>query len=71
MSNASCPSWSSCWWTCWDSSIIILLLPFYAARFGASPLTVGLLSATYPMMQFLAAPVLGRLSDRFGRKKEA
>jgi len=49
-------------------SIIIPLLPFYAARFGASPLTVGLLGATYPLMQFLAAPVIGRLSDRLGRK---
>jgi len=49
-------------------SIIIPLLPLYAARFGASPLTIGILQATYPFMQFVGAPVLGRLSDRFGRK---
>jgi DHA1 family tetracycline resistance protein-like MFS transporter len=49
-------------------SIIIPLLPLFAARFGATPLVVGILQATYPMMQFLGAPVLGRLSDRFGRK---
>lgn len=49
-------------------SIIIPLLPLYAARFGADPLTVGILQATYPMMQFIGAPILGRLSDRFGRK---
>ncbi len=49
-------------------SIIIPLLPLYAARYGASPLTIGILQATYPMMQFLGAPILGRLSDRFGRK---
>lgn len=49
-------------------SIIIPLLPLYAARFGSSPLIIGILQATYPMMQFLGAPVLGRLSDRFGRK---
>jgi DHA1 family tetracycline resistance protein-like MFS transporter len=49
-------------------SIIIPLLPLYAARFGASPLTIGILQAAYPMMQFLGAPILGRLSDRFGRK---
>lgn len=49
-------------------SIIIPLLPLYAARFGSDPLTVGILQATYPMMQFLGAPILGRLSDRFGRK---
>jgi MFS transporter, DHA1 family, tetracycline resistance protein len=49
-------------------SIIIPLLPLYAARFGSSPLMIGVLQATYPMMQFLGAPILGRLSDRFGRK---
>ncbi len=49
-------------------SIIIPLLPLYAARFGASPLMIGILQATYPIMQFLGAPILGRLSDRFGRK---
>jgi MFS transporter, DHA1 family, tetracycline resistance protein len=49
-------------------SIIIPLLPLYAARFSATPLVIGILQASYPMMQFLGAPVLGRLSDRFGRK---
>jgi len=49
-------------------SIIIPLLPLYAARFSATPLVIGILQATYPTMQFLGAPILGRLSDRFGRK---
>src|SRR5512133_1285840 len=49
-------------------SIIIPLLPLYAARFSATPLVIGVLQATYPMMQFLGAPILGRLSDRYGRK---
>ncbi|MEP7288513.1 MAG: MFS transporter [Chloroflexota bacterium] len=49
-------------------TIIIPLLPLYAATFGADPTTIGLLSAAYPLMQFVGAPVLGRLSDRFGRK---
>src|SRR5512138_3755763 len=49
-------------------SIIIPLLPLFAARFGATPLLVGILQAAYPLMQFLGAPLLGRLSDRFGRK---
>ena len=49
-------------------SIIIPLLPLFAARFGATPFVVGILQATYPMMQFIGAPILGRLSDRFGRK---
>ena len=49
-------------------SIIIPLLPLYAARFGTTPIIIGILQATYPMMQFIGAPILGRLSDRFGRK---
>src|SRR6185369_10388186 len=49
-------------------SIMIPLLPFYAARFGADAYIVGLLSATYPIMQFIGAPLLGRLSDRIGRR---
>lgn len=49
-------------------SIIIPLMPLYAARFGANALVIGLLGSTYPFMQFIGAPVLGRLSDRFGRR---
>src|SRR5215211_7991197 len=49
-------------------SIIIPLLPLYAARFSATPMVIGILQATYPLMQFIGAPLLGRLSDRFGRK---
>src|SRR5215216_6625845 len=49
-------------------SIIIPLLPLFAARFSATPLVIGILQATYPLMQFVGAPILGRLSDRFGRK---
>lgn len=49
-------------------SIIIPLLPLYAARFGAEPIVIGILQAAYPLMQFVGAPILGRLSDRFGRK---
>ena len=49
-------------------SIIIPLLPLFAARFGANPLLIGILQAAYPAMQFIGTPVLGRLSDRFGRK---
>ena len=49
-------------------SIIVPLLPLFAARFGATPFLIGILQATYPLMQFIGAPILGRLSDRFGRK---
>lgn len=49
-------------------SIVLPLLPYIANRYAATPFQVGLLGAMYPVFQFLAAPVLGRLSDRFGRK---
>ncbi|PKN97653.1 MAG: hypothetical protein CVU42_15285 [Chloroflexi bacterium HGW-Chloroflexi-4] len=49
-------------------TIIIPLMSFYAASFGANATTIGLLGAAYPAMQVVGAPILGRLSDRFGRK---
>ena len=48
--------------------IIIPLLPFYAESYGANALTVGLLSTSYSLMQFIFAPVWGRWSDRIGRR---
>jgi len=48
--------------------IIIPLLPFYAETFGASPVVVGLLFAVFSLCQLAAAPVLGDLSDRYGRR---
>ncbi len=49
-------------------TIIIPLLPIYAASFGANPFVIGALGAAYPIMQFFGAPLLGRLSDRYGRR---
>jgi len=49
-------------------TIIIPLMPLYAASFGSDAFTIGLLGAAYPVMQFIGAPLLGRLSDRYGRK---
>ena len=49
-------------------SIIIPLLPLFAARFGATPFIIGILQAAYPTMQFVGTPILGGLSDRYGRK---
>jgi len=48
--------------------IVIPILPLYAEDFGPSPLVFGLLMASFSLMQFLFAPLLGRLSDRFGRR---
>ncbi|MBV9522774.1 MAG: MFS transporter [Alphaproteobacteria bacterium] len=48
--------------------IVIPLLPFYGERFGASPLAVTLLMATYSFFQLFTAPLWGRLSDRRGRR---
>ena len=48
--------------------IIIPLLPFYAETFGASPFVIGLLFASFSLSQLIAAPVLGELSDRWGRR---
>jgi multidrug resistance protein len=48
--------------------IVLPLLPFYAEEFGATPLQVTLLIASYAAMQFVAVPIWGRLSDRLGRR---
>jgi multidrug resistance protein len=48
--------------------IVLPILPLYAERFGASPATIGLLVASFSAAQFVCAPILGRLSDRIGRK---
>lgn len=48
--------------------IIIPLLPLYARTFQAGPNTIALLMATFSFFQFLFAPILGRWSDRIGRR---
>ncbi|MCA9652260.1 MAG: MFS transporter [Myxococcales bacterium] len=82
MTNASTPSggdedvpvaaFATLWLTLFIDlvgfGIIIPVLPFYATSFGASPQVVTLLSTSYSLAQFLAAPVLGRISDRVGRR---
>jgi DHA1 family tetracycline resistance protein-like MFS transporter len=49
-------------------TIILPLLPFYAEKYGASPAVVGLLVSTYALCQLIAGPMLGRMSDRTGRR---
>ena len=48
--------------------IVIPLLPFYAEHFNATPFEVGMLVAVYSLAQFIFSPILGRMSDRYGRR---
>ncbi len=50
--------------------IVIPVLPFYTegTTFNATPRTVGLLFASYSVMQLIFSPILGRLSDKYGRR---
>ena len=48
--------------------IILPSLPYYARELGASGLGLGILFTSYSLAQFLGAPVLGRISDRAGRR---
>ena len=64
------------YWTIWTTvaldlvgfGIIVPILGRYAERYGASGLQVGLLFASFSLAQLISAPLLGRLSDRIGRK---
>jgi MFS family permease len=49
-------------------TIVLPLLPFLAQRYGASPLVATSLFACFSVCQFFSGPVLGRISDRVGRK---
>lgn len=49
--------------------IILPLLPYIAEKYSATPIMIGLLSGTYSLFQFVSGPILGRLSDRFGRRR--
>jgi MFS transporter, DHA1 family, tetracycline resistance protein len=48
--------------------IIIPVLPLYAEHFRASPMAIGWLTGIYSGMQIIFTPILGKLSDRFGRR---
>ena len=48
--------------------IILPLLPFYSQRLGATPFVVGSLISVYALCQLVAGPVVGTLSDRYGRR---
>src|SRR5438034_7246314 len=48
--------------------IVLPILPMYALRFGAQGIGYGALVFVFSAMQFLATALLGRLSDRIGRR---
>src|SRR5215213_6413131 len=48
--------------------VIIPLLPFYAKIYAASDFQVGLLFSVYSICQLIASPILGLISDRYGRR---
>ncbi|MFC7204922.1 MFS transporter [Haloferax namakaokahaiae] len=48
--------------------VVIPILPFYVRSFGVSDVYIGLLAASYSLMQFVFAPILGRISDQRGRR---
>jgi MFS family permease len=48
--------------------MVFPILPLFAKTFNASSFQVGLLIALLAFIQFLTAPLLGKLSDKYGRK---
>jgi DHA1 family tetracycline resistance protein-like MFS transporter len=50
-------------------SIVMPSLVFLVTRYGGNALVFGLMGATYSFFQLLAAPLLGRWSDRYGRRR--
>src|SRR3954470_7117669 len=49
-------------------TIILPLLPFFAEHLGASPFVVGMIVGDYALCQLIAGPIIGRISDKVGRK---
>ena len=48
--------------------MVIPILPFYVEQFNAGGSALGLLMAVYALMQFFMSPIIGALSDRYGRR---
>lgn len=51
-----------------SAGAVLPVLPFYLRELGATPLVLGIILGAEALSQFVAAPILGQLSDRFGRK---
>ena len=48
--------------------IIFPIMPFFAKNIGATPADIGIIFGLFALMQFLASPFWGQLSDQFGRR---
>ncbi len=49
-------------------SLIFPILPFLVERFRSDAFTLGLLASSFAIAQFIASPIIGALSDRYGRR---
>jgi MFS family permease len=49
-------------------ALALPMLPFWAQESGADPTAIGLMMASYSIAQFVFTPIVGALSDRFGRR---
>ncbi len=49
-------------------SLIIPFIPYMVEDLGGNPLTTGLIMTIFSLSQFISSPIIGKLSDKFGRK---
>src|SRR3982750_2270819 len=49
-------------------TVILPLLHLYALAYQATPFQIGLVAAAFPLAQVVGVPIMGALSDRYGRK---
>ncbi len=49
-------------------SLVLPFLPYFAEDLGATPIQIGLILTTFSFFQFFTAPIMGRLSDVYGRR---
>ena len=52
-------------------TLVMPLLAPFADQYGFKDWQIGFLFSAYPVCQLVAGPILGRLSDRYGRKPRA
>ncbi len=55
--------------TSFGFGVILPILPFYTLSLGAQPFELGMLTATFALMSLVFSPIMGKLSDKYGRKK--